>query len=58
MTDTEMLNWLEQFVASEPLTLWDGVGEYPGSTRGVGLSFGHTRTLREAIRQAAGKEVS
>ena len=48
-TDTELLDALERNIKKESLTLWDGIGEFPGGP-GLGLSLlGGDRTLREAL---------
>lgn len=48
-TDDELIDALEMEIAENgPCTLWDGEGEFPKRPRG--LSFGKTRTLREALR--------
>jgi hypothetical protein len=47
-TDTERLNALEKAVQERALTLWDGLGKFPGGTRGLSLR-GAQQSLRRAI---------
>jgi len=55
MTDTQLLDWLEEYINTEgAIALHDGDHPVKGHA-GIGLRPGSlSRTLREAIRQAAG----
>ena len=49
-TDAELIDALELFIRNTPLTIWNGVGEFPGRRNGFGLStVKGNRTLREAL---------
>lgn len=57
LSDTEILDRLERYVAREPLYLWNGDGAIPckGTHGGLSLLSGR-RTLRAALETLLAKE--